>query len=81
MTTIQIKVKVVQRTGLALLVSDGRTEAWVPWSEISDTVQEDGIFGREITAITIPEWLAVDKGLQRHQHDDNTLDLFGGGPL
>ncbi len=78
MNTVQIKVKVVQRTPLALLVSDGRTEVWVPWSEITDTVQEDGTFGREITAITIPKWLAVEKGLQQDQHDDNTLDLFGG---
>lgn len=78
MSTIKIKVKVVERTNLALLVSDGRKEAWVPWSQIEEAIQEEGLMGPEITAIVVPQWLADDKGLKQHQKDADTLDLFGG---
>lgn len=79
MSTVTINVKVVERTDLALLVSDGRKEAWVPLSQIEDTIEEeDGMFGVNITAIIIPEWLATDKGLQQGNQDENTLDMFGG---
>lgn len=79
MNTVTINVKVVERTDLALLVSDGRKEAWVPLSQIEDTVEEDdGMLGVNITAITIPTWLAADKGLQQGDQDEDTLDLFGG---
>ena len=37
-----------------------------------------GKFGPEITAIVIPEWLAIDKGLKQATQDDDTVDLFGG---
>lgn len=79
MSTIRINVKVVEQTDLALLVSDGRKEAWVPLSQIEDTIEEeDGMLGVNITAIIIPEWLASDKGLQQAHQDEDTLDLFGG---
>lgn len=79
MSTVTINVKVVERTDLALLVSDGRKEAWVPLSQIEDTVEEeDGMLGVNITAIVIPEWLATDKGLQQGYQDEATLDMFGG---
>jgi hypothetical protein len=77
MSTIKINVKVVERTGHALLVSDGRQEVWVPISQIEEVIEEPGLFGSEVTAIVVPDWLAADKGLQQHQ-DDATLDLFGG---
>ena len=76
MSSIKINVKVVERTDLALLVSDGRKEAWVPLSQI-EVIEEPGLFGIEVTAIVVPEWLSIDKGLQPRQ-DDATLDLFGG---
>ena len=76
MSTTKINVKVVERTDLALLVSDGRKEAWVPLSQIEEVIEEPGLFGPVITAIVVPEWLAADKGLQQ-LHDDDTLDLFG----
>lgn len=79
MSSITIHVKVVERTDLALLVSDGRKEAWVPLSQIEDTLEEeDGMFGVNITAIIIPIWLATDKGLQPAHQDVDTLDMFGG---
>jgi len=76
--TIKINVKVIDRTPLALLVTDGHKEAWVPLSQILDTVEEsDGLLAVSITAITIPRWLADAKGLRRHQLDDDTMDIFG----
>lgn len=80
MSTVKIHVKVVERTDLALLVSDGRKEAWVPLSQIDEVIEEPGLFGMEVTAIVVPEWLASDKGLQQVNQDDDTLDLFGGAP-
>lgn len=77
MSTIKINVKVVELTDLALLVSDGRKEAWVPLSQIEEVIEEPGLFGPEVTAIVVPTWLATDKGLQQLQ-DDDTLDMFGG---
>ena len=77
MNSIKINVKVVERTDLALLVSDGRKEAWVPLSQIEEVIEEPGLFGPVITAIVVPEWLAADKGLQQRQ-DDDTVDMFGG---
>ncbi len=78
MSNIKIHVKVVERTDLALLVSDGRKEAWVPLSQIEEVIEEPGTFGPEVTAIVVPTWLASAKGLQPQQ-DADTLDLFGPG--
>lgn len=78
MSTTKINVKVVERTDLALLVSDGRKEAWVPLSQIGEVIEESGLFGPVITAIIVPDWLAVDKGLQPVNQDEDTVDMFGG---
>jgi len=76
--TIKINIKVVERTTLALLVSDGHKEAWVPLSQIIEVTEADGWSGPEVTAIEIPKWLAETKGLKQHQQDADTFDLFGG---
>lgn len=80
MSTIKINVKVVERTDLALLVSDGRKEAWVPLSQIEEVIEEPtGSFGLvTTTSIVIPDWVAREKGLQQLNQDEDTLDLFGG---
>ena len=80
MSTIKINVKVVERTDLALLVSDGRKEAWVPLSQIEEEIKEPtGSFGLvTTTSIVIPDWVAREKGLQQLNQDEDTLDLFGG---
>ncbi len=79
--TIEINIKVVERTSLAWLVSDGQKDAWIPISCIEDYAEEDdGMLGTNTPAIVIPTWLADDKGLTRHVKDVNTLDLFGGTP-
>lgn len=77
MSSVKINVKVVERTSLALLVSDGHKEVWVPLSQIEEVIEEPGLFGPEVTAIVVPTWLATDKGLQQDNQDEDTLDLFG----
>ena len=78
MSTIKINVKVMERTNLSWLVTDGRKQAWVPISCIEEVIEEPSLFGMEVAAIVVPEWLATDKGLQQLNQDDDTLDLFGG---
>ena len=59
MSDIEIEVEVIARTNAALLVSDGKTECWVPRSQISDyTGEEDSP-----ESIFISEWLAEKNGL------------------
>lgn len=58
MKDIEIEVDVRVETAMALKVFDGRTEAWVPKSQIHDQCEENG----KITSIFISEWLATEKG-------------------
>ncbi len=78
--TVKIKVKVVSRTDLAVLVNDGRREAWVPLSQVVEEIEEPtgpmNIVGT--VAIVVQDWVAEEKGLQPSAEDDATLDLFGG---
>lgn len=57
---IEIEVEVRAETPKALLVFDGKTEAWVPKSQILDQCENE--MGT-ITSIFISEWLATEKGL------------------
>lgn len=45
-------------TAKAVLVSDGTTEAWLPLAQVEIKRNKDGTI-----AVTLPEWLAKDKGL------------------
>lgn len=56
---VEIAVEVRRETTAALLVFDGKTECWIPKSQISDQSETDG----KIETIFIPEWLANEKGL------------------
>ena len=49
---IDIAAQKKAETVKAILLNDGKTEAWVPKSQIEDN--KDGTF-------TMPEWLAKDK--------------------
>ena len=40
----------------AFLIFDGDDEHWIPKSQVDSFSKQDG-------TITIPEWLAIDKGL------------------
>lgn len=56
---IEIEVEVRLETDKALKVFDGKTEVWIPKSQIKDQCEDkDG----NITSIFITEWLATEKG-------------------
>jgi hypothetical protein len=59
---IEVQVKAVSLS--AIKVFDGKREAWLPKSQISDYTDgpEDGP-GIGTTSVFIPEWLAIEKGL------------------
>lgn len=48
-------------TERAVLIHDGKREAWIPLSKIEDSDDEIAV-GKHLE-ILIPEWLAIDKGL------------------
>ncbi len=77
--TVKIKVTVVSRTDLALLVNDGRREAWVPLSQVEEEIEEPtgpmNIMGT--VAIVVHDWVAKEKGLEPTIEYDQTMDLFG----
>lgn len=82
MSNVKINVKELGRTDLAILVSDGHTQVWVPRSHIVEEIKEPagGILNEDTTvAIVVPEWVAREKGLQQEAQDVVTMDLFGGG--
>jgi len=58
---IDISVEVTARTAKAVLVHQGDKEdaVWLPLSQIE--IEPSGIAG--IETVTLPEWLAQDKGL------------------
>lgn len=58
MSEIEIAVEVRGRTDKALKVFDGKTECWIPRSQISDYVGDED----SPESIFIPEWLAFEKG-------------------
>lgn len=82
MTSVRIDVCLVARTDLAILVTNGPREVWVPLSQIEEEIEEPtGAFGLvTTTAIIVPDWVAREKGLQLADPDEDTLDLFGDAP-
>lgn len=58
---VDIDVEVTARTAKAVLVHTGLKEKaiWLPLSQIE--IEETGI--GEIFTVTLPEWLALEKGL------------------
>jgi hypothetical protein len=61
MSSVEIAVDIKVKTPKAVLVSDGKTEVWIPLSQITDYTDEIEV-GKSIT-IFISEWLATEKGL------------------
>ncbi len=59
MDDIEIAVEVRAKTSMALKVFDGKTECWIPRSQISDYVGDED----SPETIFISEWLACEKGL------------------
>jgi hypothetical protein len=64
MSDTSITVEVKHTTDLALLVTDGDSEAWIPKSEISpdSQIDRDSMKG-DTGELCIPEWLAINEGL------------------
>ncbi len=54
---VEVFCLVEAKTDMAILVSDGTVQAWVPLSQVREMEERDGG-----VVITIPEWLAIDKG-------------------
>ena len=78
-SVVKIKVTLMGRTDLAILVSDGKRQAWVPLSQVEEEIEEPtGQMGIvTTTAIVVQDWVATEKGLQPSNEDDCTMDLFG----
>lgn len=58
----QFIVEIKAETDKALLVDHGgKSEVWIPKSQIRR--REDDLHKENISAITVPEWLAEAKGL------------------
>ena len=56
---VEVTVTVLRETDSALLVRDGLSEEWLPKSQIRDRTKLKG----DAEELTIPEWLALQKGL------------------
>lgn len=61
--TVEIACEVRRCTDKAWLIYDGAREVWIAKSQISDYVEQQGLFGKKITSVFIPVWLAQEKGL------------------
>ena len=59
---IDVDVEVLHSTDKAVLVHTGNKESavWLPFSQIE--IEPNGAFDG-IETVTLPEWLALDKGL------------------
>jgi hypothetical protein len=56
---VQLDLLISHETDAAVLVSNGIIEVWLPKSQIS--IEYSRVGG--LNAITMPEWLAIDKEL------------------
>lgn len=59
MSSVEITVDVIAYTDKALLIFDGKTDCWIPRSQIIDYVGDKD----DPETIFISEWLANEKGL------------------
>ena len=56
---IELYLDMIRQKPLAILFTDGDTEAWIPKSQILRMKR----MGGSTHEVVIPEWLAVEKGL------------------
>ena len=62
----EASVQFVRQTEMAILILDGNKEIWIPKSQINKGDEEpdyDSLTNGDLLEITIPEWLALDKGI------------------
>jgi hypothetical protein len=55
---IDLTVILITETDKAILVDDGDNRVWLPKSKVEIEPRSDGSH-----TVTLPEWLAIDKGL------------------
>lgn len=60
---IEIEVQVRAKTAAAILIHDGKTECWIPKSQIIDFCGDGDDPDLTTTSIFVSEWLAQEKGL------------------
>jgi hypothetical protein len=56
--TTEITVEIIRESDRAILVSDGDVQEWLPKSQC----EYEGEVGQTVV-VSMPEWLATDKGL------------------
>jgi hypothetical protein len=56
---VEICAEIKRVTPTALLITDSRTEGWIPKSQVE--MDQDGGVG-DTVVFTMPEWLAIEKG-------------------
>jgi len=56
---VEITVDIIRRSKGAVYVDDGDVQDWIPRSLIEEEIEDDEVFGVEIS---IPEWVAIEKG-------------------
>lgn len=57
--TIEITAEIVRETAAAILIFDGDREVWLPKSMVVEWHELE----KGIVELTLPEWLAFEKGL------------------
>ncbi len=56
---VDVAVTLERETPKAFLVNEGYKSVWVPKSQVTLNFNDKGV----VESITLPEWLAFDKGL------------------
>lgn len=59
---VDISLEMVRETDKAYLMSDGDNNHWIPKSQMQD-IEKATVDGKVSIAFTLPEWLAMEKGL------------------
>lgn len=59
---VDIEVEIMVETERGIQVFDGKTTAWLPKSQI-EIERRPRAGHKALTIVTLPEWLAKDKGL------------------
>jgi len=61
---VEISCSFLRATARAVLIEDGNDEVWIPRSQIIDSDKDiDSLEREDEFTITIPQWLADEKGL------------------
>ena len=61
-TKIEVDVEEIRRTDAAILVADADDkQIWLPLSQV--VILEEDVFPGGLIKLSIPEWLAIEKGL------------------